>query len=209
MKSEAADTERILQLLRYERRRQVDYGWGNKDDEHTNGELIDAANSYAEVARKQVATRSYDFVKPILQRTNGQPNYYIEPGGCNQGYNKGFSTQPAPHTWPFNKNMWVPRYPRDNLIKAGALIIAELERLERLDKSLLQRKVKRKKKGPSEQEPMLSMGITSPTHAMQYNPINATTWASNVLINSNSYTQLAGAASGGTNTATQATSALI
>jgi hypothetical protein len=33
--------------------------------------------------------------------------------------------------WPWTRDWWKPRDPRRNLVKAGALIIAEIERLDR------------------------------------------------------------------------------
>ncbi|UVE55270.1 hypothetical protein [Burkholderia sp. EMB26] len=36
-----------------------------------------------------------------------------------------------PITWPWDKLWWKPTTPRRNLVKAGALILAEIERLDR------------------------------------------------------------------------------
>lgn len=36
-----------------------------------------------------------------------------------------------PITWPWDKRWWKPTTPRRNLVKAGALILAEIERLDR------------------------------------------------------------------------------
>jgi len=46
------------------------------------------------------------------------------------------SESAAPHgglpmCWPWAKEWWKPAYPRRNLVKAGALILAEIERLDR------------------------------------------------------------------------------
>lgn len=37
-----------------------------------------------------------------------------------------------PHLWPFAREYWKPTDPRRDLIKAAALIVAEIERLDRL-----------------------------------------------------------------------------
>lgn len=37
----------------------------------------------------------------------------------------------APQMWPWSRRWWKPRGPRENLVRAGALIIAEIERLDR------------------------------------------------------------------------------
>jgi hypothetical protein len=34
--------------------------------------------------------------------------------------------------WPWDEKHWKPRTARENLVRAGALIVAELERLERI-----------------------------------------------------------------------------
>jgi hypothetical protein len=33
--------------------------------------------------------------------------------------------------WPWDRAYWKPRGPRNNLVKAGALILAEIERIDR------------------------------------------------------------------------------
>lgn len=38
----------------------------------------------------------------------------------------------APSDWPWHRRWWKPTTPRRDLIKAGALIVAELERLDRV-----------------------------------------------------------------------------
>lgn len=37
----------------------------------------------------------------------------------------------ASHLWPFDKKWWKPTTPRRDLVKAAALILAEIERLDR------------------------------------------------------------------------------
>lgn len=37
-----------------------------------------------------------------------------------------------PDIWPWHKAWWKPEAPRRDLVKAGALIVAEIERLDRL-----------------------------------------------------------------------------
>ncbi|WP_314188815.1 hypothetical protein [Paracoccus yeei] len=39
--------------------------------------------------------------------------------------------QPFHRTWPWQKAWWKPTEPRRDLVKAGALILAEIERLDR------------------------------------------------------------------------------
>lgn len=37
----------------------------------------------------------------------------------------------VPPTWPWGAEWWKPKEPRRDLVRAGALIIAEIERLDR------------------------------------------------------------------------------
>lgn len=43
---------------------------------------------------------------------------------------RGFAS--VPDIWPWHKAWWKPAEPRRDLVKAGALIVAEIERLDRL-----------------------------------------------------------------------------
>lgn len=93
-----------------ERLRQSDKeGWTiDHDDSHTDGSLALAAATYASHAGSGVALHV-------------SPNIY----------------QMIPATvagWPWHKKFWKPKNPRRDLVKAGALILAEIERLDRLEK---------------------------------------------------------------------------
>lgn len=78
-----------------ERARQVsEEGWTPAhDDEHTNGELADAAATYAYHANDRRLT--------------------------------------PPNMWPWTSEQWKQTTPRQNLVKAGALILSEIERMDR------------------------------------------------------------------------------
>lgn len=89
-----------------ERQRQITAeGWEPKhDDRHDAGELASAAASYAQCAGLQ-----------------GE-------GAVNES---AFKT-PYIENWPWSECWWKPSAdPRRNLVKAGALILAEIERLDR------------------------------------------------------------------------------
>lgn len=89
-----------------ERRRQVEVeGWESEhDDQHNGAELALAAGAYCQSA-----------AKPTI--------YARKPGAA-------FS---IPMCWPtwWDKAWWKPTNPRADLVKAGALIIAEIERIDR------------------------------------------------------------------------------
>lgn len=87
-----------------ERRRQVEVeGWTPErdDHEHDRGQLACAAGCYA--------------LHSALM-TEGYPDAFAEK-------------VPAP--WPWSPEWWKPKDARRNLVKAGALILAEIERLDR------------------------------------------------------------------------------
>ena len=89
-----------------ERQRQISAeGWATEhDDQHDSGELASAAASYAQCAG--------------LQR---------EGAVCENAFKA-----PYVENWPWSEYWWKPSTdPRRNLVKAGALILAEIERLDR------------------------------------------------------------------------------
>lgn len=101
-----------------ERRRQIEAeGWtAEHDDSHSNGELAAAASCYAYpnasvrklVSSRWDAGRSLDDDDIPVGRTN------------------------VPANWPdWDGDWWKPSDRRRNLVKAGALILAEIERLDR------------------------------------------------------------------------------
>lgn len=88
-----------------ERRRQIEVeGWTSEhdDQEHDTGDLAAAASAYA--------LHAADMLNP---------------------YSQGDGRDLIPDFWPFSKKWWKPSVPRRDLVKAGALIIAEIERLDR------------------------------------------------------------------------------
>ena len=90
-----------------ERQRQVTAdGWSPKhDDQYKNTELAFAASCYAFHA----AAASWDL------EDNGIP----------------YDSHPVPKQWPWDPSWWSPTDARRDLVKAGALILAEIERLDR------------------------------------------------------------------------------
>lgn len=98
-----------IELIAEERKRQIDVeGWTEAhDDQHTMAEIGLAGLSYVSVAASQVRLRD----------------------GC--------ITETLPVYWPW-KSWWKPSPdPIRNLVKAGAFIAAEIDRLQRLNAMLL------------------------------------------------------------------------
>jgi hypothetical protein len=93
-----------------ERQRQVEKeGWTPEhDDEHSDGALADAAACYA------MSDRAVALVDDLyLSATNQQ------------------RLSEHPYEWPFDAEWWKPKDRRRDLVRAGALILAEIERLDR------------------------------------------------------------------------------
>lgn len=94
------------ELIAAERQRQIDAeGWTPEhDDEHVECEMLRAALCYAEAA---------GFDLGMEGSVTGDPPL-------------------APHRWPWDESWWKPYgEPVRNLVKAGALIAAEIDRLSR------------------------------------------------------------------------------
>lgn len=89
-----------------ERRRQVrEEGYtSGKDDRYTDGELATAASVYA---------------------------FWAAPGPDSTDAHLCYLNRKLPPCWPWGPDQWKPTNQRLMLIKAGALILAELDRLDR------------------------------------------------------------------------------
>jgi hypothetical protein len=93
------DLASVVAEIEAERRRQIETeGWTPRhDDEHSEGDLAQAAACYA--------------------RSAANPGLYHRAN--------------VPTGWPWDAFWWKPTDQRRDLIKAAALIVAEIERLDR------------------------------------------------------------------------------
>ena len=92
------------ELIAAERRRQIEVeGWTPEHDADWDaGQLTGAARCYAKTAQLQVCR--------LVSHARGRPDF----------------------TWPWDEAWWKPSDdPIRNLVKAGALIAAEIDRLQR------------------------------------------------------------------------------
>lgn len=94
-----------------ERARQIaEEGWTlAHDDEHDEGQLAAAAACYAFHAA--YAPLDEDIPYDALD------------------------AHPVPNGWPWSPDWWKPTSPRADLVKANALILAEIERLDRMEQA--------------------------------------------------------------------------
>ena len=104
--AEVANLTAAVRDVQAERRRQIEVeGWtSERDDAYIDGAMALAAGSYCESAARPV----------LLARTPG-------------------AAFALPKLWPSSwaTEWWKPRNPRADLVRAGALILAEIERLDR------------------------------------------------------------------------------
>lgn len=97
----------VIDEIRAERERQIaEEGWTYEhDDKHSGGQLAAAAACYAAPFR---------VFRPEFQYGRGGVQFIAYVDG-----------------WPFADKWWKPSRRRRNLLKAAALIVAEIERLDR------------------------------------------------------------------------------
>lgn len=109
------------ELIAAERQRQVEKeGWTpSHDDEHVHGELATVATCYATPNPQQVHVREGYGELPILR------------GECAVYGDMEFT---VPLVWPetWHPAWWKPTDRITDLVKAGALIAAEIDRLQRM-----------------------------------------------------------------------------
>ncbi|MDE2107454.1 MAG: hypothetical protein KGL39_60220 [Patescibacteria group bacterium] len=100
-----------------ERKRQIEIeGWSvHHDDQHHDGSLSGAAACYAAHASAY---------QRVASDVNLETYRSIEPRNSIDQFG-----------WPWAIKWWKPKDPRRDLVRAGALIVAEIERLDRLQSS--------------------------------------------------------------------------
>lgn len=98
----------LADVVAERRRQQVSEGWTEEhDDRHVEGQMAKAASCYADTTPIMV---------PVV--SEGYDGEYRQTGEMPRG-------------WPWNSYWWKPKDRRRNLVRAAALIIAEIERLDR------------------------------------------------------------------------------
>jgi hypothetical protein len=104
------------ELILQERNRQrLQEGYNSEhDDEHASRELASAALGYLSHYTARAWVFSNELGMPGV--VNGLDDYRGEP---------------PPDSWPWEDQWWKPSSPERDLVKAGALIAAELDRLQR------------------------------------------------------------------------------
>lgn len=107
-------TRAQIDVLNERIRQQDDEGWtAEHDDGHTMGEMPLAALCYTMNAIVYAQMRAAGIPVETLAEKS--------------------AAAPVPERWPWDKSWWKPAGQRRNLVKAAALIIAEIERLDRAE----------------------------------------------------------------------------
>lgn len=103
----------VIEEIAAERKRQIEAeGWNAAhDDEHRRGELARAAACYA-----MNVGIGQGFV-PIMGKERAEA---------------AMRSCPANEQWPWASAWWKPKSPRRDLVRAAALLVAEIERIDRL-----------------------------------------------------------------------------
>lgn len=57
---------------------------------------------------------------------------YALSGGGSDAFRERYSTEDPPSMWPWLPRFWKPKDRRTDLVRAAALILAEIERLDRI-----------------------------------------------------------------------------
>lgn len=106
-----------IEAIAAERQRQIEKeGWTlEHDDEHTDGSLAAAAACYAYPIKIIL-----DVLSTTIEPSNPENDEYLAQ---------------IPVGWPesWDCQWWKPKSYRENLVRAGALIAAEIDRLDRLE----------------------------------------------------------------------------
>lgn len=114
--------ESVMLDITRERERQIaEEGWSpHHDDTHKSGEMARAAACYALQSTLGDPMRSFEAY--IDGGTTTFKRKYFKVGTINISY----------LLWPWQGSWWKPTTARRDLVKAAALIVAEIERLDRL-----------------------------------------------------------------------------
>jgi hypothetical protein len=110
VENDALRADAVTDVAAERERQKTREGWtAEHDDEHTDGSIAVAAGCYAIHAGIAASIDS------------GQIDFYAK-----QQLHKI-----VPDYWPWDRKWWKPKDQRRNLVRAGALILAEIERLDR------------------------------------------------------------------------------
>ena len=108
IKAQAVPERLAIKDVINERQRQVNQEFYSieNDDEYKENELVRAAACYT----NNVVSRGWTYSESDLET---------------------YQSEEAPDFWPWDLDFWKPKSPRKDLVRAAALLIAEIERIDR------------------------------------------------------------------------------
>lgn len=93
--------------------------------EGTRGALVDVAAERSRQITAEGWAPAHDDARSDFRLSRAASCYAMSPSWRANGH------MPAPISWPWAYKWWKPKNDRADLVRAGALIIAEIERLDR------------------------------------------------------------------------------
>ncbi|HFI5583257.1 TPA: ead/Ea22-like family protein [Raoultella ornithinolytica] len=130
----------LVEALEKAQAKIIELQQGCENDPRTH-EIIDLQERIAELESRTVTAAAADVLAErqrqvtaegwTAERDDGYQNSELaDAAACYaiHAHNQGFST---PAHWPWSQDWWKQTSPRRDLVKAGALILAEIERLDR------------------------------------------------------------------------------
>lgn len=89
--------------------------------------------------QRQIEKEGYSTANDDLYRSNelvrAGAGYVNQVVGRSWTYNKEtpevYQNEEVPEFWPWAESFWKPKSPREDLVRAAALLIAEIERIDR------------------------------------------------------------------------------
>jgi len=97
----------------------------------TSQALNDVAAERQRQIEKEGYTPEHDDGHDNFSLCRAAAAYCVAASGAWRG--SGITSMRAPMYWPWEDAAWKPTYGRRDLVKAGALILAEIERLDRVE----------------------------------------------------------------------------
>ncbi|EPG8764583.1 ead/Ea22-like family protein [Raoultella ornithinolytica] len=135
-----ANIRALVEALEKAQAKIIELQQGCENDPRTH-EIIDLQERIAELESRTVTAAAADVLAErqrqvtaegwTAERDDGYQNSELaDAAACYaiHAHNQGFST---PAHWPWSQDWWKQTSPRRDLVKAGALILAEIERLDR------------------------------------------------------------------------------
>lgn len=95
----------------------------------TSGEAASIVAEIAAERQRQIGREGWD----VAHDDAHDKGQLAQAAGCYALFGQTNEPRRPPFNWPFQWGWWKPRGPRRDYVRAAALLVAEIERLDRLD----------------------------------------------------------------------------